>query len=97
MVNKGLPEAWKTGPLLTKATYPDVLVTRAVSDGQALELVLRAGSEPVRTELGFGRLKPGGGYRVVETGQALIADAQGQANLFFDLDKRSQLTLVPVN
>lgn len=97
MVNKGLPEAWKTGPLLTKATYPDVLVTRAVSDGQALELVLRAGGEPVRTELGFGRLKPGGGYRVVETGQALIADAQGQANLFFDLDKRSQLTLVPVN
>lgn len=97
MVNKGLPEAWKTGPLLTKATYPDVLVTRAVSDGQALELVLRAGGEPVRTELGFGRLKPGGGYRVVETGQALIADAQGQANLIFDLDKRSQFTLVPVN
>lgn len=79
MVNKGLPEAWKTGPLLTKATYPEVLVTRAVSDGQALELVLRAGEGPVRTELGFGRLKPGGGYRVVETGQALIADAQGQA------------------
>ena len=97
MVNKGLAEAWKTGPLLTKATYPDVLVTRAVSDGQALELVLRAGGEPVRTELGFGRLKPGGGYRVVETGQALIADAQGQANLIFDLDKRSQFTLVPVN
>ena len=97
MVNKGLAEAWKTGPLLTKATYPDVLVTRAVSNGQALELVLRAGGEPVRTELGFGRLKPGGGYRVVETGQALIADAQGQANLIFDLDKRSQFTLVPVN
>lgn len=96
MVNKGLPEAWKTGPLLTKATYPEVLVTRAVSDGHALELVLRAGGEPVRTELGFGRLKPGGGYRVVETGQALIADAQGQAHLVFDLDKRSQLTLVPV-
>ena len=68
-----------------------------MSDGQALELVLRAGGEPVRTELGFGRLKPGGGYRVVETGQALIADAQGQANLIFDLDKRSQFTLVPVN
>ncbi|OYU36857.1 hypothetical protein [Novosphingobium sp. PASSN1] len=96
MVNKGLPEAWKTGPLLTRATYPEVLVTRAVSDGQALELVLRAGGEPVRTELGFGRLKPGRGYRVVETGQALIADAQGQANILFDLDKRSQLTLVPV-
>lgn len=97
MVNKGLPEAWKTGPLLTRATYPEVLVTRAVSDGSALELVLRAGGEPVRTELGFGRLKPGGGYRVVETGQALIADAQGQASLTFDLDKRSQLTLVPVH
>jgi hypothetical protein len=96
MVNRGLPQAWRTGPLLAKATYPEAIVTRAVSDGQALDLVLRAGGEPVRTELGFARLVPGRGYRVVQTGQGVTADAQGRASLVFDLDARSALTLVPV-
>lgn len=95
MVNKGLPEAWRKGPLLTSAKYPDVLVTRAVSDGAKLDLVLRAGTGPIRTELGFGRLVAGRSYRVAETGQVVTADGQGQANLTFDLDKRSTLTLVP--
>lgn len=96
MTNKGLPEAWRNGPLLTQATYPEVIVTRAVSDGHALELVLRAGVDPVRTTLGFGRLVPGRSYRVVQTGAVLAADAQGKASLTFDLDRRSELTLVPV-
>jgi hypothetical protein len=96
MTNKGLPEAWRNGPLLTQATYPEVIVTRAVSDGQSLELVLRAGADPVRTTLGFGRLVPGRSYRVVQTGEVLAADAQGKASLTFDLDRRSELTLVPV-
>lgn len=96
MINKGLPQAWATGPLLSKASYPEVIVTRAVSDGEALELVLRAGNDPVRTRLGFGRLKPGQHYRIVQTEQTLIADGQGNASLDFDLDRRSELTLVPV-
>lgn len=95
MVTKGLPEAWRTGPLLTQATYPEVLVTRAVSDGQALSLVLRAGGDPVRTRLGFGRLVPGRTYRVVQTGERLTAGADGTASLDFALDRRSQLDLVP--
>lgn len=95
MVNKGLPDAWRKGPLLTRATYPEVIVTRAVSDGQKLDLVLRAGADPVSTELGFGRLTPGRGYRVVETGQKIVADFQGNAGLTFNLDRRSTLTLVP--
>jgi hypothetical protein len=95
MVNKGLPEAWRTGPLLAEARYPEVIVTRAVSDGQALGLVLRAGSEPVRTQLGFSRLVPGRRYRVVQTGEVLSAAPDGTASLAFDLDKRSVLDLVP--
>ena len=95
MVNKGLPEAWRKGPLLAEATYPDVIVTRAVSDGAALDLVLRAGAEPCRTKLGFARLTPGASYRVVQTGETVKASTDGTATLDFNLDKRSELRLVP--
>ena len=95
MVTKGLPEAWRNGPLLAEAAYPEVIVTRAVSDGQALNLVLRAGGDPVKTTLGFARLMPGRHYRVVQTGETLVAGADGTASLQFGLDKRSVLDLVP--
>lgn len=97
MVNKGLPEAWRRGPLLTKASYPEVLVTRAVSDGEALEVVLRGTSERTGTELGFGRLVPTRTYRVVQTGQIITADANGCATLSFNCGMRSELSLVPVS
>jgi hypothetical protein len=95
MVNKGLPEAWRSGPLLAEANYPEVIVTRAVSDGAGLNLVLRAGADPVRTRLAFARLVPGRTYRVVQTGERLTAGPDGTASLEFDLDKRSLLDLVP--
>jgi len=95
MVNKGLPQAWKTGPLLSEARYPEVIVTRAVSDGQALSLVLRAGGDPVKATLGFARLVPGRRYRLVQTGETVTAGADGTASLAFDLDRRSVLDLVP--
>ena len=95
MVTKGLPEAWKNGPLLADARYPDVIVTRAVSDGSALSLVLRAGGQPLQTELGFARLAPGRTYRVVQTGQTVTAALDGTARLTFDLAARSELDLVP--
>ncbi|HZU62587.1 MAG TPA: hypothetical protein VFF98_02805, partial [Novosphingobium sp.] len=96
MVTKGLPEAWRRGPLLAEAAYPEVIVTRAVSDGAALALVLRAGAGPVRTRLGFARLVPGRRYRVVQSGQEITAGADGTATLDFALDRRSLLDLVPV-
>lgn len=95
MVNKGLPEAWRKGPLLAEANYAEATVTRAVSDGSALDLVLRAAAEPCRTQLGFARLSPGGSYRVVQTGEKVTAAADGTAGLAFNLDKRSELRLVP--
>lgn len=94
MVNKGLPEAWRSGPLLAEANYPEVIVTRALSDGVGLNLVLRAGAEPVRTRLAFARLVPGRIYRVVQTGEQLTAGADGTASLEYDLDWRSLLDLV---
>jgi hypothetical protein len=97
MVNKGLPEAWRNGPLLAEAVYPEVIVTRAVSDGSALNLVLRAGADPCRTRLGFSRLVPGRNYRLVQTGQTIVAAPDGTASLDFDLAARSELDLVPAN
>lgn len=96
MVNKGLPEAWRKGPILSEATYPEAVVTRAVSDGEALDLVIRAGDQPCTTRLGFARLVPGRGYRVVQTGQTVQAGADGTASIDFALDRRSELKLVPV-
>lgn len=96
MVTKGLPEAWKTGPLLAEARYPEVIVTRAVSDGRALSLVLRPGAGPVKTRLGFARLVPGAAYRVVQTGEAVTADAAGKASLEVGLADRIAIDLVPV-
>ncbi len=69
MVNKGLPEAWRNGPLLAGANYAECTVTRAVSDGKALDLVLRAADAPCRTRLDFSRLTPGASYKLVQTGR----------------------------
>jgi len=97
MVTKGLPEAWRKGPVLAEATYPEAIVTRAVSDdGEALDLVIRAGDKPCITKLGFARLMPGRSYRVVETGETLVAANDGTATIDFALDTRSEIRLVPM-
>ncbi|MDR7102348.1 hypothetical protein [Croceicoccus sp. BE223] len=95
MVNTGLPEKWRTGPLLTEATYPDVVVTCAVSDGQRLDLVLVPGEGPVEAKLGLGRLRPGQGYRVIQTGETLVAGLDGTARFSVPLAERRDLTILP--
>lgn len=59
LIQHGLPERWRTGPVLAEAAYPDVLVARAVSDGHDLDLVLRPGDGARRVALGVERLVPG--------------------------------------
>ncbi len=95
MVNKGLPEAWKDGPILSEATYPEVVVTRAVSDGSALNLVMHPGGEAGRFNLGFGRLVPGRGYRVRQTDERITAGPDGKAGLTLAVDGRTEIDLVP--
>lgn len=96
----GLPEAWARGPLLDACDYPAVLVARAVSDGEDLQLVLRPGAaDPARRgrqRLGLARLRPGARYRVsgaVE--EALTAAADGTAELHVDLADRCAVHVVP--
>jgi hypothetical protein len=97
MVNRGLPTAWATGPILADAVYPDVIVGRAVTDGTTLDLVLHPGSEGgVRSEIGLARLAPGRGYRVVQTDERFVAGEDGTARLTIALAGRTPLQIVPV-
>ncbi|MCB1746492.1 MAG: hypothetical protein KDK06_04905 [Gammaproteobacteria bacterium] len=84
------------GPRLAEATYPEVLVARAVSDGEDLELVLYPGRASGTQTLGFDRLQPGRRYRVEGIAEGdLAADAQGRAHLDIALEGRTALRLVP--
>ena len=99
------PVAWSTGPRLAGAVYPDVLVAKAVTDGRALDLVLRPGDGPVRTSLSIDRLVPGASYVVegsdngARAGTArgrITADGRGRAELAgVDLGDRLELTIRP--
>lgn len=96
LVNYGAPEAWRTGPVLAEAPYPEVLVARAVTDGVALDLVLRPGAGAVRTTVAIERLLPGRTYAVTGALETeVVADAEGRALLGLDLGDRLEVRLTP--
>ncbi len=91
-----VPEQWKAGPVLAQAGYPEVLVARAVTDGRALDLVLRPGNQGGRTVLGIQRLAPRHDYLVTGGVDGTVtADDQGCALLTVDLDDRCEVFLRP--
>jgi hypothetical protein len=85
------------GPLLTGASYPDVLVAKAWSDGEDLSLVLYPGGASRDQTLGIERLRPGARYRIESSGEPLSADAAGRASVKVQLDGRTALRIVPVH
>lgn len=94
LVAHGVPEAWRTGPVLAEAAYPDVLVAKAVTDGHALDLVLLPGAGPVRTTLAIERLVPGRRYTVTGArAPEAIAELDGGALIEIDLGARLELRL----
>lgn len=96
LITTGPPDHWLTGPILAEATYPDVLVARAVSDGNGLALVIRPGGSGGRRTLRLGRLRPDASYMVrgaVE--ETITADAGGGADVSVDLDDRLEVEVVP--
>jgi hypothetical protein len=96
LITQGMPEAWVRGPRLTDVAYPDVLVARAVTDGEALDLVLRPGAGPKRVSLGFERLCPGRRYRVIGAeSQVLVADLLGRASVTAQLNDRIEVRVAP--
>lgn len=90
----GVPAAWQEGARLAEVAYPDVLVARAVTDGHALDLVLRPGDGPVRTTLAVDRLVPGRTYTSLGTAaETVTADEHGRALLEVDLGDRHEVRL----
>ena len=91
-----VPAHWTTGPNLGQAAYPDVLVARAVTDGRALDLVLRPGTRGGRTTLGVQRLAPRHDYVVMGgVDETVTADDDGRALVSVDLDDRREVVLRP--
>ncbi len=91
-----VPAAWRRGPLLAEAGYPDVLVARAVSDGEDLDLVLHPGDGPRRTTLALERLAPGRLYRLSGAAQDdLTAGPDGRGLVEVDLAGRTEVLLRP--
>lgn len=96
LINVGMPKPWQQGPLLEKAEYPKVLVTRAVSDGQALALKLAPGRNAAKETIGISQLQPNKHYRVSGAVEdQLTADAQGEATLHVALDTAKQVIITP--
>lgn len=96
LVTRGVPDAWRTGPVLADAAYPEVLVARAVTDGHALDLTLRPGNGPCRTTLRVERLAPGRSY-AVRGGltDTVTASATGTATVDVDLGGRHDVHIAP--
>jgi len=93
-----VPAQWKTGPVLAQAAYPDVLVARAVTDGRALDLVLRPGDGGGRTVLGVDRMAPRHDYVVIGgVDETVTADDDGCAMVTVDLDDRSEVAVRPID
>ena len=96
-VNRGIPAAWATGPILADATYPDVLVARAVTDGTALDLVLRPGATKARQRLQIRRLRPNAAYAVSgAVDRTLTANPGGSAFIDVDLTDRTHIAVTPI-
>jgi MFS family permease len=95
MVLNGPPPAALLGPVLAEAAYPDVLVAKAYSDGENLELVLYSGGGASTQRLKLGRLLPGRTYAVSQ-GDTFIADADGFAELDVRLDGRTPVAISPL-
>jgi hypothetical protein len=97
LVNDGLPSAWRDGPYIDDARYPDVLPAKAVSDGAALEAVLYPGGAAGRFEIGIAGLRPDTAYRLDGTVETRAdADGSGRLRVQVDLDGRREMKLAPL-
>ncbi len=91
------PDSVARGPQLTEASYPDVLVAKAYSHGDDLELVLYPGRQSGSQSLTVERLEPGRGYTVEGNDQGILftADAGGTAKIEIRLDGRTVAHIRP--
>jgi hypothetical protein len=92
VVDNGPPEYTFHGPLLAEAPYPEIIVAKAWSNGQDLELVLYDGVDSgVTADLQLERLQPGKKYWYGH--QSLTADADGKASMEVTVEGRTMFKL----
>jgi hypothetical protein len=92
----GPSDATLNGPRLTGVRYPDVLVARAYSRGDDLNLVLHPGAAPGRQSIGFEKLQPGRRYAVTGADvTSVVADQAGCARIDVMLAARTEVTVNP--
>lgn len=90
------PREWGTGPRLKDAPHPDVLPAKAVTDGDALDLVIHPSSEGKRVILEFDRLRPTQRYYVHGSSDGEIeADADGEGRAIVDVSGRTSVQVRP--
>ena len=96
LITRGMPEAWANGPQVESVPYPAVMVSRAVTDGQALDAVFRSTNGGGRFDVELSQLRPNGEYDLTgATAESLVADAQGRATVEVELNGRRELRLTP--
>jgi len=97
-VIEGPPESALSGPILTGVKYPEVLVGRAFSNGDDLELVLYPGTADGTRQIRIERLRPGTSY-AMRNGleRRFVADSSGAADLSVELKGRTPLHITPSN
>jgi len=93
---EGPSDATLAGPRLTGVRYPDVLVARAYSNGDDLELVLHPGTGPGERTITVERLQPAKRYALSGAKVAeVVADGGGRATFAVALNGRTAIALTP--
>jgi len=93
---EGPSDATLAGPRLTGVRYPEVLVARAYSNGDDLQLVLHPGASAGDRSITVERLQPGRRYAVRgATVAEVVADANGQATCTVALHERIEVAFTP--
>ncbi|MET0887642.1 MAG: hypothetical protein ABWX92_14470, partial [Mycetocola sp.] len=96
LVERGLPEAWASGPILKEVPFDDVMVARAETDGQVLDLVLYPVDDVTETSLVLARLTPGRSYEVSgDLTTSVVSDDEGEAVVSVRLTGRTAIHIRP--
>lgn len=83
-----------TGPLLTDCKFPEVLVAKAMSHGDDLDMVLYNGEDAGEQDITIEQLEPNGYYLEDNSGLSFRADETGKAILRIMLSGRTPVHIV---
>lgn len=84
------------GPRLHEVRHPDILVARAIADGDRLDATFHPGACAGRTSIGLAGLEPGRSYSVRGAlTPSFRSDELGTATLELILDGRTELSVAP--